>query len=602
MPPVAAVCDIPPSGTVAFTDASAFGGDDPPAARAGWAFSDADGVSSYGPLPGPDQSVDRAELYALVRCTAAPSVLRRVFSDSTYVVRGAASAAAGIHPTTNGDLWEQYRFGPVHPHVDHVPAHLTPAQAVLRGVPEHVRLGNEVADRFARIGALAHAFSPAYYAARKAALALAGRVQQYHWQFLREVLKAEGRQLRVAQRARGWLRLFGPRRRPGLPPHANHGAHAIAPSGAGYQCRRCHRVSRSARPRAWRFRPCVAPQRQHRAGLATSHLIWRAPRRVGCWACGRQVGIRNQARLLASPCLRRCFGKFRLPAKRSFISLLASPPLPVPSGSYCIRLDADGPAVKRRLCQKTFVVGGGEASHTALAGNGTSAFPVPLRRDSGHVHSLQASPWRDCPPHPSGESPHPVPLRRDTGLPRHWAVLPRHGFPPWPSGPVGADALPVPPRRVTWVASPAQVPLRRAAFSGPLGRESQAWLASPLWRDTGHAPSGAPRLTQAPLRRDSPPWPSGHASSDRQEARACPPTQPGCLSVGEGLALPAHVASPLRRDTGAAPLGALHASPLRRDAGAAPSGALHGGNSGGAAVASPLPSGSGPRVGLAAPA
>ncbi|MCP4244600.1 MAG: hypothetical protein GY772_29005, partial [bacterium] len=425
LPPEPPACDMedivvaPPAGTVAFTDASAFGGDDPPAARAGWAFSDADGTCSYGPLPGFDQSVDRAELFALVRCTSVPSALRRVYSDSLYVVRGAASAAEGVCPATNGDLWVQYRAGPVKPLVAHVPAHLTQAQAALRGVSEHLRLGNEVADKFARVGALAHAFTPAFYAARKASFALASRVQDFQWRFLREVLKVEGRHLRVARRGRVFL---GPRRRPGPAPGTHCGAHDVAPSGAGFQCLRCHRVSRSAQPRAWRFRPCVAVMRRHRAHVASPHQLWFAPRRVGCWACGRQVAARNQARLLASPCLHRGFGNLRHATKRGVESLLDGASFAVPSGSFCIRIDpasseAGGLRVKRRLCQKTFVFSSGETSPLAAAFAGPSAFPVPLRRVSGD-------------------------------------------FP----------------------------------------------------------------LTQAPLRRDSPPWPSGHAFSDRQEARACPPT------------------------------------------------------------------------------
>ncbi|MCP4242685.1 MAG: hypothetical protein GY772_19185, partial [bacterium] len=192
----------------------------------GWAFSDATGATSYGPLPGPVQTVNRAELFAAIHCAKVHFRHLDIYSDSAYVVQGAASAAAGDLPRSHRDLWQEFIALPHPPLLWKLTAHLSVAEAAACGLPEAARQGNARADRFARYGAEAHACPAALAAERDTLLALAARVQGAQWQILQAILRAERpfrqRRLRAAPRRhalRGQVR------------QQHFGAHLVVPSG-----------------------------------------------------------------------------------------------------------------------------------------------------------------------------------------------------------------------------------------------------------------------------------------------------------------------------------------------------------------------------------
>ncbi|MCP4243294.1 MAG: hypothetical protein GY772_22280, partial [bacterium] len=164
-----------------FTDGSVLRSSDPAVARAGWAFSDGRGSGCFGALPGHAQTINRAELYAVLACASAHQRQLIICTDSSYVTRGATSVARGDWPATNGDLWEGFEALPVRPALLKVPAHLDPAEAALRGLPEVIRQGNADADSLARRGASAPVTPPGVDEQRAVLLALGQRVQDAQW-------------------------------------------------------------------------------------------------------------------------------------------------------------------------------------------------------------------------------------------------------------------------------------------------------------------------------------------------------------------------------------------------------------------------------------
>ncbi|MCP4244569.1 MAG: hypothetical protein GY772_28845, partial [bacterium] len=284
-----------------YTDGSVFRSSDPEVSRAGWAFTDGAERVGFGSLPGFSQTINRAELWAVLACALAHDEQLTVCTDSQYVVQGAAAVLRDLIPMSHGDLWERFRALHFPPWLIKVPAHLDASQAALRGLPEVIRRGNETADELARQGA--SLFSPPgdVLAARTSALELCLRVQDAQWRILQAVLNAERRPLgalRHLVRIRRGPRPRGPGR-----PRITHGAHQVVPSGTTYQCLLCQRCSRTAAPRAWRYRPCLSRTRRSPHEASASHLIWEHHGCIGCRLYGRTAGKRCRSRLLASPCL-----------------------------------------------------------------------------------------------------------------------------------------------------------------------------------------------------------------------------------------------------------------------------------------------------------
>ncbi|MCP4240505.1 MAG: hypothetical protein GY772_08065 [bacterium] len=300
-PSVAAVHEGHPAGRLFFTDGSVLRSSDPAVARAGWAFTDGANCRSFGSLPGFCQTINRAELWAVLSCASAHDEQLTVCTDSQYVIQGASAVLRDLTPLSHIDLWERFRALLFPPWLIKVPAHLDAPQAALRGLPGGIRQGNEVADELARQGAAL--FSPASEVldARARALELSHRIQDAQWRILQAILNAERRPLgalRRLVRIRRCARPHGPAR-----PRITHGAHQVVPSGTHYQCLLCQRWSRTAAPRAWRYRPCLARTRRVAHEVSASHLIWEAPDRIGCHLCGRTSGKRWKSRLLATACL-----------------------------------------------------------------------------------------------------------------------------------------------------------------------------------------------------------------------------------------------------------------------------------------------------------
>ncbi|MCP4238985.1 MAG: hypothetical protein GY772_00290, partial [bacterium] len=354
-PSVAAVYDGRPTGRIFFTDGSVMRSSDPEVRRAGWAYTDGDEYGGFGSVPGFDQSINRAELWAILACASAHDDRSIICTDSQYATQGAAAALRGLLPDTHRDLWARFRALALPPWLIKVPAHLTADQAALRGLPEQVRRGNNAADALARRGAALFSPPEAILENRVSALELSRRVQDAQWRILQAVLQAERRPLGAFRR---FVRIRGRPRAPGRSrPLLTHGAHQVVPSGTQYQCLLCQRWSRSAAPRAWRYRPCLVRARRQAHEASASHLLWETPGRIGCHLCGRTSGKRWKSRLLATVCCPR--GSRALPAFSCELR-----PLPC----------------EVRLCTD-------------------AAFPVPLGTGGGIVldGSLLPAPWASAP-------------------------------------------------------------------------------------------------------------------------------------------------------------------------------------------------------------
>ncbi|MCP4239897.1 MAG: hypothetical protein GY772_04985, partial [bacterium] len=247
-------------GRLFYTDGSVLRSSDPTVSRAGWAFTDGVNRVGFGSLPGFAQTINRAELWAVLACASAHDEQLTVCTDSQYVVRGAAAILRDLTPSSHGDLWERFRALHFPPWLIKVPAHLDVSQAALRGLPEIIRGGNEAADALARQGASLFSPSGDVLDARAAALELCHRVQNAQWRILQAVLTAERRPLGAYRRLARFRR--GPRPPGRVRPRITHGAHQVVPSGTHFQCLLCQRSSHTAAPRAWRYRPCLVRMRR----------------------------------------------------------------------------------------------------------------------------------------------------------------------------------------------------------------------------------------------------------------------------------------------------------------------------------------------------
>ncbi|MCP4240018.1 MAG: hypothetical protein GY772_05610, partial [bacterium] len=334
--PPDAVEGLPPQARVMFTDGSVFRSSDLAVAQAGWAYTDGRGNGCFGTLPGYHQTINRAELWSVVSCASAQSRGLCICTDSQYVVQGAGDVAQGQLPTTHRDLWRRFRALPFRPFLLKVLAHLTPEQAALRGQPDAICRGNAEADRLARLGASAPIYQPDFLESRASLLELARRIQDAQWQLLRAILMVEKRPFGARaghNRFHRWVRRPG-RSRPVL----SYGAHQVVPSGTAFQCLLCRRLSKSSRPRDWRYRPCLPRTRRSPHEASASHLLWHRDGHVGCHFCGRTSGHRWKSRLLAQPCQGR--GPRALPAfpqpLRPLSAILGLAPVaafPVPLGT-----------------------------------------------------------------------------------------------------------------------------------------------------------------------------------------------------------------------------------------------------------------------------
>ncbi len=339
----------------AFSDGSALNPTIPEVRRAGWGVFFGPQSRACGPLPGPAQTINRAELWALCNLAAARPPVAEAHLDSTVTVAGARRVAAGDIPAINADLWVIYLacFAPGTA-VHYVPAHLTAEEAEARGVEAELRNGNAEADRLARVGAEAHAVPADEVEEVRLRLAFADQVQSVHWRVLREACKAEPmRALRRAPRApRG---ACGPFRRRGPPPSLSVGAHDLEQGAGGVVCRRCGRRGRLGGPaRSWRQRPCTPLLRAHVGGAAAhGHVLWERDGRVGCDRCGRDMAKVGRSRLIHAKCVPRLRPIPRARGNR------ASTKRPAPEGHILALLAGSKPAAARRLAADWPVASGG---------------------------------------------------------------------------------------------------------------------------------------------------------------------------------------------------------------------------------------------------
>ncbi len=349
--------------SVAFTDGSALHPACPVLRRAGWGLFFPPHVRACGPLPGPSQTINRAELWAICNFAAARPPADTAHSDSTVTVSGAKRVAAGDIPAVNADLWVIYLACLVPGTVVHyVPAHLEPEEAEAKGVAQELRLGNAEADRLARIGAEAHAVPSEEAADVLEQLGFADQVQSLQWQILKEVCKVEPMRgyRRVPRLPRGAI---GPRRRRGPKPSDSVGAHVLEHVADGVVCTRCGRRGRIARSaKSWRQQPCVPRVVAHFGGAeAHGHVIWERGGRVGCTRCGRDMARAGRSRLIHAKCTPRPRPISRARGKRDAGNGAA------PEGHILRLLQGDGSSGPPVAAKRASPLGGAEAQASAKA-------------------------------------------------------------------------------------------------------------------------------------------------------------------------------------------------------------------------------------------
>ena len=136
--------------------------------RAGWglAFGSAKGQTMAGPLPGPWQTAQRAEVYAVLMAITMFTGPVSIITDSRYVHDRLARLLKGERPKgAHEDLWNRItslleRVSGV----SWVKAHLSQGEATRMGISEgHWRL-NQLADLAASEGITMHQEDPGYWA------------------------------------------------------------------------------------------------------------------------------------------------------------------------------------------------------------------------------------------------------------------------------------------------------------------------------------------------------------------------------------------------------------------------------------------------------
>jgi ribonuclease HI len=239
-----------------------------------------------GPIEGPFQTAQRAEVYAILKALALATGPVVLYSDSKYVCDKLHGLAQGASPEgAHRDLWCEIIVLLPRLHSHHwVKAHLTKCQAVAKGISERAWELNRRADAAATRGIQEHvedAGAHALYGFRM--------LQVVEWQ--RHLLKIYHRMLQAMPKGKPDAGLVRRIRRPEpdkCPRKQRTDAlcksgHAIVVSHSSEACMRCGRTTRAGRQgrlQQWR-RPCH-PLDRHKKALALGHLlVWSG----SLWEC-----------------------------------------------------------------------------------------------------------------------------------------------------------------------------------------------------------------------------------------------------------------------------------------------------------------------------
>ena len=151
---------------------------DPRICRAGWGLAvyiEVDGkrtlvYTAYGPLPGEEQTNNRAEVLALLAFIAIfkdiPTTMCVFNTDSKYVISALHKLVRGEYPETNTDLFNPLSITGRADHllVNHVFSHLLEIDEEAGHITYRQRIGNKMADELAEKGAALHEVSADYVA------------------------------------------------------------------------------------------------------------------------------------------------------------------------------------------------------------------------------------------------------------------------------------------------------------------------------------------------------------------------------------------------------------------------------------------------------
>ena len=165
--------------TVICTDGS--GGEysaDPRYRRCGWSWAAVEfsmgrprvAAAKRGPLPGPRQSNNRAELYAVYSAISSTVGPLEMWTDSEIAIKGWRRRRfnAKGYEGSNSDIWakiggalRERPGGADAVQLHHIESHLTESQATRKGYPLAAWVGNQEADRLAGLAAEEHALPAA---------------------------------------------------------------------------------------------------------------------------------------------------------------------------------------------------------------------------------------------------------------------------------------------------------------------------------------------------------------------------------------------------------------------------------------------------------
>jgi ribonuclease HI len=260
--------------------------------RAGWGFSFEGGGDLGGPVEGPYQTAQRAEVYAVLQVLAVATGPVVLYSDSKYVCDKLNGLSQGSSPEgAHSDLWCEIHVLLPRLHSHHwVKAHLTKCQAAAKGISERAWDLNRRADAAATRGIQEHVEDAGAHA-------LFGfrMLQVVEWQ--KHLLRVYHRMMQAMPKSKPNAGLIQRIRRPDpsrCPRKQRTEAlcksgHAIVALQGSEACMRCGRTTqagRQGRLQQWR-RPCL-PLVRHSKALSQGHLVVWSGSLWRCRTCSAQ--------------------------------------------------------------------------------------------------------------------------------------------------------------------------------------------------------------------------------------------------------------------------------------------------------------------------
>ena len=248
--------------------------------RCGWGWAlvrDVNGIhtvaaAASGPLPGPRQTNNRAELAAFIsalQCTAGPM---EFWTDSEILCKGWRNRRyeKRNYAKGNGDLWRtigkelQERGGRDEVIVHHIQSHLSQREAASKGYPERAWYGNQKADELAGHAADSHQIAPQQLQCYEWVRAVSSLVRNRIAQAMMDSFKLNPP---LTWEEKKELKKKAAKLKPKaatLEELAKQSQHLLDKTKNGWQCRRCNQnvtKDRATMARWWLMKPCAEPEK-----------------------------------------------------------------------------------------------------------------------------------------------------------------------------------------------------------------------------------------------------------------------------------------------------------------------------------------------------